>query len=155
MIDDSDRILLLEHRTGGGGSVWVGPGGGVEGGEDLLALRRELLEETGLRLTPAHAAQLAWVQTAVLPEMHEHGYAGVVNFYFLVRVDAFDPAGEVAAHAAGHPNAEGILDHRWWSMTDISTAHDHGVLFSPRALPTLLTSLLTDGPPAIPVTVGL
>jgi hypothetical protein len=95
------------------------------------------------------------VQTAALPEMQEHGYAGVTNFYFLVHVDAFEPRSGVAVNAAGHPDAEGILDQRWWSLTDLTTAHGQGVLFSPRALPTLLSSLLTDGPPTTPITVGL
>jgi 8-oxo-dGTP pyrophosphatase MutT (NUDIX family) len=132
------------------------PRRGIETGEELPeALRRELFEETGLRLTPAHAAQLVWVQTAALPEAHEHGYAGVTSFYVLVHVDAFEPDSGVAANAAGHPDTEGILDHRWWSLTDMTTAHGHGVLFSPRALPTLLSSLLTDGPATTPLTVGL
>jgi 8-oxo-dGTP pyrophosphatase MutT (NUDIX family) len=156
LIDSFGRILLLQHRISGGGTVWVGPGGGIEAGEDLRqALRRELFEETGLRLTAADAAQLVWVQTAALPEMREHGYGGVTNFYFLIRVDAFEPASGVAANAPGHPDAEGILDQRWWSLTDITAAHRRGVLFAPRALPTLLRSILTSGPPSTPITIGL
>ena len=156
LLDGCDRILLLEHRIDGGGSVWVGPGGGVEDGEDLPeALRRELFEETGLTLTAAQTPQLIWVQTAALPEMRDHGYVGVTNFYFLIDVDAFEPASGVDADSAGHPQSEGILDYRWWSVTDITTAQGCGVLFSPRALPTLLTTLLAHGPPVTPITIGL
>lgn len=44
--------LLLIHRFREGREYWVIPGGGVEDGEDFdTALRREVLEETGLALT--------------------------------------------------------------------------------------------------------
>jgi ADP-ribose pyrophosphatase YjhB (NUDIX family) len=42
------RILLLRHERAGA-EAWLLPGGGVRVGESLIvALRRELLEETGL-----------------------------------------------------------------------------------------------------------
>jgi 8-oxo-dGTP diphosphatase len=44
-----DRILLCRHEKGER-SYWLLPGGGVNSGESLVdALRRELLEEVGLR----------------------------------------------------------------------------------------------------------
>lgn len=156
LIDENNRTLLLEHRISARCSVWVGPGGGIETGEEPAdTLRRELFEETGFVLDPSHQAQLVWVQTAELSEMQPHSYTSVVNFYFLIRVAAFEPESGVDIAAAGHPDAEGILTRRWWSLSDITTAHHHGVLFSPRALPTLLSSLLTVGPPTTPVRVGL
>jgi len=43
--------LLLIHRFRDGHEYWVFPGGGVEQGEDFeSALKREMLEETGLGL---------------------------------------------------------------------------------------------------------
>ena len=156
LLVDEDRILLAQHRIADGGTVWVGPGGGVEADEDLVqALTRELHEETGLVLIDAHAPRLVWVQTVALPEMHQHGYAGIENYFFLVRTDVFEPASGVAAGAAGHPDGEGILDQRWWSLAEIVTAYGLGVLFSPRALHDLLNVLLTDGPPANPRAIGI
>jgi ADP-ribose pyrophosphatase YjhB (NUDIX family) len=105
------RILLFQHSIRGGSSVWVGPGGGVEAGESLIdALTRELHEETGLQITEEHAPQLVWVQTAEFSEMRVHGYAGVINHYFLIDVEPFAPASGIGVGAAGHPKNEGILD---------------------------------------------
>lgn len=56
VVDDDGRVLLLKHvfRTGTG---WGVPGGFIEEGEQPeAAIRRELLEETGLELERADFA---------------------------------------------------------------------------------------------------
>lgn len=56
MIDEQRRVLLLKHvfRTGSG---WGVPGGFIKVGEQPeVAIRRELLEETGLELERADFA---------------------------------------------------------------------------------------------------
>lgn len=46
-----DGKILLIHRFRDGAEYWVFPGGGVEQGEDFdTALKREMMEETGLQL---------------------------------------------------------------------------------------------------------
>ena len=46
-----DRILLVRHFRPGVLDFWAGPGGGVEGSEELsLAAEREAFEEAGVRV---------------------------------------------------------------------------------------------------------
>lgn len=156
LLVDGDRILLAQHRIEDGYTVWASPGGGVEDGETLLgALKREVHEETGLALTADHAPPLVWIQTAEMAWMRPQGFTGIVNHYFLVPVARFEPCSGVSPGTAGHPDAEGILRLRWWALPEIDAARGDGVLFSPRALPNLLRSLLAEGPPAVPLALGL
>ena len=150
-----DRVLLAEHRTHTGPSVWVAPGGGVEGKESLHeALAREVFEETGLLITEAHHPRPVWVQTVPFVEMRAQGFAGVINHYFLLNVAPFDPVSGVAAGTPGHPGSEGILNQCWWTLPALDAAHRDGVLFSPRDFPTMMRALLQDGPPCTPIRVG-
>lgn len=155
LLVDGDRVLLARHRVDDY-AVWAGPGGGIEGGETHIeALTRELHEETGLVITAEHAPRLVWIQTAAMPWMHGQGLAGIVNHYFLIPVGRFEPASGVTPESPGHPDAEGILELRWWALDAMDAARAAGELFSPRALPKLLRELLTDGPPATPLALGL
>jgi 8-oxo-dGTP pyrophosphatase MutT (NUDIX family) len=149
VVDREERILLLRAIVEDGVTVWLTPGGGIESGESLLtALRRELVEEIGLRLTgdPPHV----WHQRVVGPG-HANDYDGVVNDYFLVRTDHFAPRGTMTPEEL---RAELLYDHRWWTIDEIQT-YVGDAIFAPRRLGELLPPLLRQGPPATPVTVGL
>jgi ADP-ribose pyrophosphatase YjhB (NUDIX family) len=51
IFDASDRLLLIRRGRPPGVGLWSVPGGRVEAGEtDAAAVRREVLEETGLRV---------------------------------------------------------------------------------------------------------
>lgn len=159
LFDGDDRVLLGQHRIPTG-TVWAAVGGGVEAGESLTqALQRELREETGLDLRTAGASEPVevWTQQAELPGLGAQGWDGVVNHYFLVRVERFEPpAGPNPATAASTVD-EGILALRWWSLAELRSAgSEPGVVFSPRALPTLLSELMaaTDLPET-PLLLGL
>src|SRR6266852_4888781 len=66
LIDDTDRVLLLQFAINDDTSVWIPPGGGPEAGETLEAsANRELWEETGLRLN--RLGPLVWVRHSVWP----------------------------------------------------------------------------------------
>ena len=150
VVDAEDRLLLcrfdLPHHEV---VVWTAPGGGLEPGEDpVAALHRELDEEVGLVVQgrPVHV----WHQEVVAPG-HVVGYDGVVNDYFLVCADAFEPRGSLDDEALA---AESITGFRWWTTAELA-AHDGPEVFGPRDLPTLFADLLRDGPPAAPRHPGL
>ncbi|MFG1603418.1 NUDIX hydrolase [Actinoplanes sp. NPDC049265] len=154
VLDEDDRVLLCRfvfpHPAVPDGAevVWAAPGGGVEPGEDgLSALRRELIEETGLAIDadPPHV----WHQVVVADLTP--GLDGIVNDYFLVRVTHFEPRGALTDDQLA---AEHIAGFRWWRLAEIN-GYTGSDLFSPRDLATPLTELLTAGAPAGPVLLGL
>jgi|SRR5580692_1945558 8-oxo-dGTP diphosphatase len=152
ILDHDDRILLCRFefpRPAGTAVVWAAPGGGVEPGETLLeALRRELDEEVGLALDgePPHV----WHQEVVRAG-HAAGYDGVISDYFLVRTAAFSPRGSLSDEELA---AEAVAGFRWWPPQAL-TGYSGPDLFSPRALPRLLTELLAGDPPPVPLQLGL
>ncbi len=66
---EADRLLMVQHRgLGVSNTFWSPPGGGIEFGETaVMALRREMLEETGLVCGNEH---LLFVNEFVQPPLH-------------------------------------------------------------------------------------
>jgi 8-oxo-dGTP diphosphatase len=147
VLDPDDRILLARMVAPGSGEEWwVTPGGGVDPGEELeLALRRELREETGLeqfKLGP-----LVWTRHDVFPwgdrtlDQREQ--------IFLVRVDTFEPRPQLSRSQLAE---EGMYDLRWWTLDELAASDAN---FAPRRIVRFLRQLLEEGPPPVPIDVGV
>ena len=150
VLDADDRVLLCRFAVPEPEAivVWAAPGGGVEAGETLIdALRRELHEEIGLVLDVE--PPLVWHQEAVGPQ-YVRGHDGIINDYFLVRTEWFEPRGALSDAELA---AEHISGTRWWRLGEIAD-YRGADLFSPRDLVTPLAALITGGPPAEPVLLG-
>ncbi|MDE0350847.1 MAG: NUDIX domain-containing protein [Gammaproteobacteria bacterium] len=141
-----NEILLLRFRNPSGGEdLWLTPGGGVRSGESAeAALRREVWEETGLRLTVP--APLVWQRE------HTYTVAGErvrqSEDIHLVRTQRFEATD-------GHNPERGeraiFRGFRWWTVEEMRDSAD---LFVPLGLPGLVENLLERGVPDSPITVS-
>lgn len=143
-IDPNQRILLMEGKTPWAAGVWFTPGGGVEPGESHEdAARRELWEETGLRVAAVGAA--VWVR--------EHVWKGdrwwrSCERFFWVRVPEFTPR----FHRVSAQERASVGAMRWWTLDDLRAGRE---TFAPRRLAVLLPPLLRGEFPPSPLDVGL
>jgi TDG/mug DNA glycosylase family protein len=128
VVDADDRVLLLSWENPAG-RWWITPGGGIRAGEaEETALRRELLEEVGLR--EFDVGPLVFERTHVIPwgerlvRQHERCY--------LVRVGslAVEPTIELAQ--------ESVTGHRWWTLDELDATDER---IAPPRLAALVRSL--------------
>ena len=152
LVDDRERLLLFRDSDPGMTPVprwWMTPGGGVEPGEsDVEAAVRELFEETGVSVAPAHLVGPLATRVVV------HGYSDVVTTqdeaFWYVRVPAFEVS------TVGHTDQEllTMTDHRWWSRAELAVTDEE---VWPRDIPTLWSlaeATVASGGPATPLDLG-
>lgn len=150
VIDPQQRVLLVRFEFPSG-TRWALPGGGIEPDETPEdAVRRELIEEVGLH--DAAVGPHVWTREHIIPFV-DGRWDGQREQIHLVHTLAFEPA---PALTWAELNAEYVFELRWWTLDEIEHAHGSGeVRFVPAALGHHLRALVHDGPPAMPVDVGV
>jgi 8-oxo-dGTP pyrophosphatase MutT (NUDIX family) len=142
-----DAVLLVRMQfTVGGPRVWLTPGGGIDPGESPeAALRRELHEETGLRLDGVPCTGPVWTRRA------RFTHRGVAydqrERYYLVEHPRFEP--DASANPAAS-EVEAFRGFRWWTPDALAAT---GERFTPTGFRTHYGRLRAQGPPPVPVHV--
>jgi 8-oxo-dGTP diphosphatase len=147
VLDPDDRILLVRFLFPTGKTFWATPGGGIEAGESSDdAIRRELVEETGLESVAV--GPVVWTRLHIVPFIGGL-YDGQHEQYHLVRTPSFTPAPRLSWEQL---NAEYVFELRWWALAELEEAEE---TFAPGRLPELLGDLVRDGPPSTPLDAGV
>lgn len=147
MIDPSDRVLLVKLDLDRVGWIpgWILPGGGIEGTEDhAAALRRELLEETGL--AEPYIGPLVCRRRVFGPTIAP-GYGGQEESIYLVPCHDFELT---PALTESELRAEGIVDMQWFTVADVRDTSDR---VFPAELPELIERVLEFGGSVAPLVI--
>lgn len=143
ILDPEERVLLVRFDLPWI-SLWATPGGGVKEGEDPIdALRRELLEETGL--ADFEVGPIIWTR-------HHRMRLRPVNqkeTFYLVRCERFEPRPHLSWEEL---NREGMTGVRWWTLQELEA---HSEVFAPARLPALVADIVDNGPPRTPFDAGV
>lgn len=146
VLDPDDRILLVRFEFPAG-TRWALPGGGIDAGETAAdALRRELREETGL-VDPVIGGHV-WSRLHIIAFL-DGQWDGQREAFHVVRTDAFHPAPLFSAEQLA---AEYLHEIRWWTLDEITSST---ASFAPAALARHLADLISNGPPNVPIDVGV
>ncbi|HYD07426.1 MAG TPA: NUDIX domain-containing protein [Reyranella sp.] len=151
LLDPQDRLFLFKvHQP----SVydpadpfrdpfWIMIGGLVDPGEEFAETAvREAREETGLVVT-----EVRWIWSRERIMQWREKQVLHRERFFLGRTESTD----VDTSGLDDKEKSWTLDHRWWSLDEITTSAER---FEPVDLGRRLKVLLHDGPPAQPVTIG-
>ena len=148
MIDHADRVLMIKlHLERNGWTGWILPGGGIENDENTeTALRRELLEETGL--ANAFIGPVVCTRTqrgsGIAP-----GFGGQQEDIHLVPCHDFTLTPALPEHEL---RAEGIVDMRWFTPAELHETPDKVV---PEGLAELVDRVLEFGGSIDPLVIDI
>jgi 8-oxo-dGTP pyrophosphatase MutT (NUDIX family)/FMN phosphatase YigB (HAD superfamily) len=146
IVNNAGHVLLCKYsfiHADGEKVFWVTPGGGLQEGESYEdALKRELHEETGLKLN--NVGSWLWTREVLI-----HGQCATFvsnERLFLVQID------HVVVDLANLSSneRETLHEFRWWHTDDIQKS---GEEFSPPAIGAIVHSINAGLIPVSPVTI--
>jgi 8-oxo-dGTP diphosphatase len=153
LLDPDDRVLLVRWRfedPDGPVDIWGTPGGGIDDGEAPdAAIRRELLEETGLDLADCGACVAHRRHVKPMRSADGAEWDGQEEWFYLVRVDPFVPRGHLTDEELRQEN---LVELRWCTAEQVAELTEQQRTFTaPRDLAGFVRRLVADGHPMTPL----
>lgn len=139
VLDSEDKVLLFHARDPTYpelGTWWELPGGGIEAGETYAhAAVRELREEAGISIVPAHVGEATWRRSASFK------YRGkrLVQHETVVAIRFAGPGPAVDGSQRVGFEDEDYFGFRWWATAEIMRSRER---FYPGRLPAVLPEFL-------------
>jgi 8-oxo-dGTP pyrophosphatase MutT (NUDIX family) len=143
LLDDADRILLIENNVdvGSAQTHWITPGGGADPGETpAQAAVREVYEELGVLVEMPAGAEPHYT------DYERFSFNGrwydQTNHYFVVRLP---PGTPLTARGVDEVERSVLIGERWWSRAELRSS---AAVIYPTGLADVLDQLLDDPPAA-------
>jgi len=139
LLDDADRVLLIENTVDVGASAthWITPGGGADPGETpAQAAARELYEELGVRIELAPDAEPDHTDREQFT--FNGRWYDQTNHYFVRRLE---PGTPVVAQGVDEIERSVLVGERWWTIAELRSSD---AVVYPVGLADLLGRLLCD-----------